>query len=452
MSREIILVVDDEPGVRSSVRGILEDEGYRVETAATGEECLEKVHSTLFDLILLDVWLPGMDGLEVLERLGQTPFSGSVVVISGHGNIEMAVNAIKLGAFDFIEKPMSLEKILIMIKNCLRRKELEDQNRLLKERLVHKDVMVGHSIPILALRKQVDLIAPTNGRVLIYGENGTGKELVARLIHENSLRQNKKFVEINCAAIPDELIESELFGYRKGAFTGAAEDKRGKFEEAHEGTLFLDEIGDMSLKVQSKLLRVLEEEKIEPLGCNSPIALDVRVIAATNHDLQALIQNGSFREDLFYRLNVIPIQIIPLRERVEDIPLLVTHFLGDFTRMYGRKSKEIRPETMEILNRYPWPGNVRELKNIMERLVIMQETEKITPYDLPTGIYQTALEQEHPQVGSGSFHKAREIFERKYILDAVHRNKGNIVQTARELEMDRSTLYKKIKQLAITVQ
>jgi two-component system nitrogen regulation response regulator NtrX len=449
MARELILVVDDEPGVRSSVSGILKDEGYRVDAAATGEECLEKMQSTLYDLILLDVWLPGMDGLEVLERLGQTPFSGQVVVISGHGNIEMAVKAIKSGAYDFIEKPMSLEKTLVTVKNALRQKELEDQNRILKERLVRKDVMVGRSIPIMALRKQVEIIAPTNGRVLIYGENGTGKELVARLIHDKSLRQNKKFVEINCAAIPDDLIESELFGYRRGAFTGAGEDKRGKFEEAHEGTLFLDEVGDMSLKVQSKLLRVLEEEKIEPLGSNSPLSLDVRVIAATNQDLSALIQAGRFREDLFYRLNVIPVQIIPLRERTEDIPLLVDHFLGEYSRMYGKKPKEVTPEAMEILSRYPWPGNVRELKNVMERLVITQEPKRISPYDLPTNIYRAVMEQAEPPDDGGSFQAARERFERQYILEALHRNGGNIMQTAREMELDRSTLYKKIKQYDI---
>jgi len=451
MARELILVVDDEPGVRTSVSGILRDEGYRVAAAATGEECLEKVQSTLYDLILLDVWLPGMDGLEVLARLGQTPFSGQVVVISGHGTIEMAVKAIKCGAYDFIEKPMSLEKTLVTVKNALRQKELEDQNRLLKERLVRKDVMVGRSIPIMALRKQVEIIAPTNGRILIYGENGTGKELVARLVHEKSLRRNKKFVEINCAAIPDDLIESELFGYRRGAFTGAGEDKRGKFEEAHEGTLFLDEVGDMSLKVQSKLLRVLEEEKIEPLGSNSPLALDVRVIAATNQDLSALIQTGRFREDLFYRLNVIPVQIIPLRERSEDIPLLVEHFLNEFSHMYGKKPKEVAPEAMDILGRYTWPGNVRELKNVMERLVITREPPRITPYDLPSALFRAVMEQSAAAEPDGSFQAARERFERQYILEALHRHGGNIMQTAREMELDRSTLYKKIKQYDIEV-
>lgn len=451
MAREKILVVDDEPGVRSSLAGILKDEGYRLDTATSGEECLEKVRSAIYDLILLDVWLPGMDGIEVLGRLGQTPFSGAVVVISGHGTIEVAVRAVKLGAFDFIEKPLTLEKTLVIVKNALRQKELEDENRLLKERFIRKYEMVGHSIPILALRKQIEIIAPTNGRVLIYGENGTGKELVARLIHEKSYRHNKKFVEINCAAIPDDLIESELFGYRKGAFTGAMEDKKGKFEEAHEGTLFLDEVGDMSLKVQAKLLRVLEEEKIEPLGCNKPIGLDVRVIAATNQDLQAMIEQGRFREDLFYRLNVIPVQIVPLRERQHDIPLLANHFLREFARMYGKKEKKIQPDVLEALEKYSWAGNVRELKNVMERLVILQGGEEITLYDLPASMYDHLLETEIPANPGGPFQHAREDFERRFILEAIHRNRGNIVQTARELGMDRSNLYKKIKQLGIAV-
>jgi two-component system nitrogen regulation response regulator NtrX len=453
MSRERLLVVDDEAGVRSSLSGILRDEGYRVEVAASGEEGLEKARNTLYDLILLDVWLPGMDGLEVLERLGQTPFAGVVVVISGHGTIEMAVRAVKLGAFDFIEKPLTLEKTLVVVKNALRRKELEDENQQLRERFIRRYEMVGKSIPVLALRKQIDIIAPTNGRVLIYGENGTGKELAARLIHEQSLRKHKKFVEINCAAIPDDLIESELFGYRKGAFTGAAEDKKGKFEAAHEGTLFLDEVGDMSLKVQAKLLRVLEEEKIEPLGTNTALALDVRVIAATNHDLPALIEQGRFREDLFYRLNVIPIQIVPLRERLEDIPILAEHFLQEFVRMYGRKAKRIQPEAMDILGDYSWPGNVRELRNVIERLVILQGGQEVTVYDLPAGIYNQVLAQREAAAGSGegTLQAAREGFERRFIQEALHRHQGNMAATARELQLDRSSLYKKCRQLGISL-
>lgn len=449
MSKERILVVDDEPGVRTSLAGILRDEGYRVDLAPSGEEGLRMVGVALYDLVLLDVWLPGMDGLEVLERLGQTPFTGRVIMISGHGTIEMAVKAIRLGAYDFIEKPLSLEKTLVVVQNALRQKDLEDENRALRERYVRRYEMVGESIPILALRKQVEVIAPTSGRVLIYGENGTGKELVARLIHDKSLRRNKRFVEINCAAIPDDLIESELFGYRRGAFTGATEDRRGKFEEAHEGTLFLDEVGDMSLKVQAKLLRVLEEERIEPLGSSAPLELDVRVIAATNHDLPSLVERGDFREDLFYRLNVIPIQVVPLRERREDIPLLAHHFLGEFTRLYGRPSRRIHPEAMEILERYPWPGNVRELRNVMERLVILQRAEEVTVYDLPSSICSRAQEEEIQDAAPGSLQAAREAFEKRFIQEAVHRNRGNMAQTARELNLDRSALYRKMRQLGI---
>ncbi len=449
MPRERLLVVDDEAGVRASLSGILRDEGYRVDVVATGEECLEKVRTALYDLVLLDVWLPGMDGLEVLERIWQTPFSGAVLVISGHGTIEMAVRAVRLGAYDFLEKPLSLEKTLVMVKNALKHRELEEENRELRERYVRRYEMVGQSIPILALRKQIDVIAPTAGRVLIFGENGTGKELLARLIHEKSHRRHKKFVEINCAAIPDDLIESELFGYRKGAFTGAAEDKRGKFEEAHEGTLFLDEVGDMSLKVQAKVLRVLEEEKIEPLGCNQPMELDVRVIAATNQDLTALIDAGRFRADLFYRLNVVPVEIVPLRERREDIPVLTEHFLEEYTRLYGKKARRFKPEALDILTRYDWPGNVRELKNTVERLIIVQGGQEIGVYDLPASIYGQIQMSSGAASGPATFQSARETFERQYLQAAIHRNHGNLAQTARELDMDRSGLYRKLRQLGI---
>ena len=446
MAKERILIVDDEPGVRSSLSGILKDEGYRTDSVASGEECLKKCGGTLYDLIFLDVWLPGLDGLETLARLTETPFSGVVVMISGHGNIEMAVKALRLGAHDFCEKPLSLDKILVTVQNALRRKELEDENRQLRN--FHRYDLVGCSVPMVALRKQVEHIAPTNGRVLIYGENGTGKELVARMVHAKSLRRNKKFVEINCAAIPDDLIESELFGHRRGAFTGAGDDRKGRFEEAHEGTLFLDEVGDMSLKVQAKLLRVLEEEKIEPLGGGGPIELDVRVIAATNHPLPELIEQGRFREDLFYRLNVIPVQIVPLRDRPEDIPLLVRFFLDEFARLYSRVPKTVAPDAQDILNRYAWPGNVRELKNCMERLVIVLRSDEIAPPDLPDDIL-SRVEAPTALPEKGSLQEAREAFERKFIQETLRRNGGNMVQTARELGIDRSGLYKKMRNLGI---
>ena len=448
-AKERLLVVDDEAAVRLSLCGILEDEGYRVDTAASGEECLERIQTTLYDLILLDVWMPGLDGIEVLQRLERTPFAGSVVVISGHGTIELAVKAVRLGAFDFIEKPMTLEKTLVVVKNALRQRELEEENQALREKFVRRYEMIGQSIPIRSLRRQIELISPSNGRVLIYGENGTGKELVARLIHEKSARRHKKFVEINCAAIPDDLIESELFGYRRGAFTGAAEDKRGKFEDAHEGTLFLDEVGDMNPLMQSKLLRVLEEEKIDPLGGNAPIELDVRVIAATNHDLQALIDQGRFRQDLFFRLNVIPVEIVPLRERREDIPVLAEYFVQEFARASGKSPKRFQPGAMDVLTRYGWPGNVRELKNVVERLMILQGAEEVTVYDLPANLYAQVVDSATASEPGGSFQEARDEFERQYILKAIQRNGGNMAQTARELDLDRSSLYKKLKQLGI---
>src|SRR5574337_1162452 len=314
-----ILIVDDEAGIRQSLRSILEDEGYQVEAVASGEQCLAEVESQAVDLVLLDVWLPGMDGLATLERLHQSPHPPMVVMISGHGNIETAVRATKLGAFDFVEKPLSLQKTILVVKNALEHLRLEEENRRLRAELEQKHQIIGDSIPMKALRQQIALTAPTNGRVLIYGESGTGKELVARALHAQSIRAGMPFVEVNCAAIPEELIESELFGHIKGSFTGATEDKIGKFQKADGGTLFLDEIGDMSLRTQSKVLRVLEEQRFEPVGSNQTVRVDVRVIAATNKDLEKEISHNRFRQDLFYRLNVIPFFVPPLRDRKEDI-------------------------------------------------------------------------------------------------------------------------------------
>src|SRR5215468_3178824 len=316
-----ILVVDDEPGVRSSLSGVLRDEGYSVEAVSSGEACLDRVTRGPFDLIVLDVWLPGMDGLATLARLRERQVDSQVVLISGHGNIESAVRAIKLGAFDFVEKPLSLEKTVLVVRNALRQRRLEDENRALRARVDRTRMMVGESQAMRQLREQVAMAAPTNGRVLIYGENGTGKELVARTIHGHSRRARGPFIEVNCAAIPEELIESELFGHMKGSFTGATADRRGKFELADGGTLFLDEIGDMSVKTQAKVLRALQEQVVEPVGGTSSVKVDVRVIAATNKDLPTEIRAGRFREDLYFRLNVIPIFVPPLRDRDEDIPL-----------------------------------------------------------------------------------------------------------------------------------
>src|SRR5213596_163746 len=377
-----ILVVDDEPGVRSALGGVLRDEGYEVEAVASGEACLERVTRSAVDLIILDVWLPGMDGLATMARLRERQVDAPVVLISGHGNIESAVRAIKMGAYDFVEKPLSLEKTVLVIRNALHQRRLEAENQALRARVDRTHTMVGDSYVMRQLREQCAMAAPTNGRVLIYGENGTGKELVARTIHSGSRRRANAFVEVNCAAIPEELIESELFGHVRGAFTGAVADRRGKFEVADGGTIFLDEIGDMSLKTQAKVLRVLQEQTMEAVGGTARIKVDARVLAATNKDLQAEIRGGRFREDLYFRLNVIPIFVPPLRDRQEDIPLLADHFMAEFAREYGRRIKSFERPAVRVLQLYPWPGNVRELRNVIERLMIMVPGDAISPSDL----------------------------------------------------------------------
>src|SRR5712692_7329994 len=374
-----ILIVDDESGIRQSLPSILREEGYQVQAVASGEECLAAVEAKPVDVVLLDIWLPGMDGLTTLERLHQSERPPMVVMISGHGNIETAVRATKLGAFDFVEKPMSLEKTILVVRNALEHLRLEEENRRLRAEIEHSYRVIGDSVPMKALRQQIALTAPTNGRVLIYGESGTGKELIARALHGASQRNSNPFVEVNCAAIPEELIESELFGHRRGSFTGASEDKVGKFQKADGGTLFLDEVGDMSLKTQSKVLRVLEEQRFEPVGSNQAVTVDVRVIAATNKKLDDEIARGSFREDLFYRLNVIPFYVPALRARIEDLPILARYFLAEYSAAYGRKPKELSEAALEVLLRYPWPGNVRELRNLIERLVIICPQQRIEP-------------------------------------------------------------------------
>src|SRR5213080_3261674 len=380
-----ILIVDDEPGIRQTLKGVLEDEGYKASVAESGEACIETLRKRPFDVVLLDVWLPGMDGLETLEKIRETGNAPEVIMISGHGTIETAVRATKLGAYDFLEKPLSVDKTLILLKNAIDAKRLRLENRDLKKQLTPRSVIVGASIPMKALRQQIQLMAPTNGRVLVYGESGTGKELVAHAIHAQSLRKDEMFVEVNCAAIPEDLIESELFGHLKGSFHGATDDKEGKFQKASGGTLFLDEVGDMSLKTQSKVLRTLEEQRFTLVGSDEAITVDVRVIASTNKDLEEEISKGNFREDLFYRLNVIPFYVPPLRERKEDIPLLSRHFLKEFSAAYSRRSKEITDDAVETLMRYSWPGNVRELRNVVERVVIMNPTvHKIERKHLPS--------------------------------------------------------------------
>jgi two-component system nitrogen regulation response regulator NtrX len=448
---QTILIVDDESQIRSALEGVLADEGYKTLLAGSGEECLEMLRHKSPDVVLLDIWLPGIDGLETLEKLVEREDHPEVIMISGHGNIETAVRATKLGAFDFLEKPLSIERTLIVLKNAIEAKRLRSENLDFKKQFQARSVIVGDSIPIKALRQQISLMAPTNGRVLIYGESGTGKELVARAIHAQGLRQEAMFVEVNCAAIPEDLIESELFGHRAGAFSAATADKEGKFQKADGGTLFLDEVGDMSLKTQSKVLRTLDEGRFAPVGEEEPITVDARVIAATNKDLEDEISKGNFREDLFYRLNVIPFYVPPLRERKEDIPLLARHFLKDLSQTYSRRPKEISEEALEALMRYSWPGNVRELRNVIERIVIMNPSViKLERKHLPTLVYR---ENGRRSLGDfSSLHQARAAYERDYILKKLDENHGSVSRTAEVLGLERSHMYRKMKALGITVK
>jgi two-component system, NtrC family, nitrogen regulation response regulator NtrX len=446
--RRSILIVDDEAGVRSALAGVLKDEGYAVETVPSGEDCLDRLARGPVDLVILDIWLPGMDGLATLQRLRERRADALVVMISGHGNIESAVKAIKLGAYDFIEKPLSLEKTVLVVRNALRHRELEAENRALRATVDRRLVMVGDSQLMAQLREQVAMTAPTNGRVLIYGENGTGKELVARSIHAMSRRRAGPFVEVNCAAIPEELIESELFGHVKGAFTGAVADRRGKFELADGGTLFLDEIGDMSLKTQAKVLRVLQEQVVEPVGGASSVKVDVRVLAATNKELPAEIRAGRFREDLYFRLNVIPIFVPPLRDRDADVPVLADHFMAEFAREYGRRPKKLDPSAAARLRAYRWPGNVRELRDVIERLIIMAPDDTIRLSDLV--FLEGAATMTIADAGDLlPLHDARDRFERDYILRALAAQNGNISRTAEVLGVERSNLYRKMRAFGI---
>jgi len=445
-----ILIVDDESGIRESLKGVLDDEGFRTELAESGEACLRLLEKQSFDVVLLDVWLPGIDGLETLQKVREVDNPPEVIMISGHGTIETAVRATKLGAYDFVEKPLSLDKTLIVLKNAVEAHRLRLENTEFKKQFQAKSVIVGESIPMKALRHEIAVMAPTNGRVLIFGESGTGKELVAHAIHAHSLRKDNLFVEVNCAAIPEDWIESELFGHRKGALPGAASDKEGRFERANQGTLFLDEVGDMSLKTQSKVLRTLDEQKFTPVGDHDPIKVDVRVIAATNKDLEEEISKGNFREDLFYRLNVIPFYVPPLRERKEDIPLLSRHFLKEFSAAYSRRSREIADDAIDTLARYSWPGNVRELRNVIERLVIMNPTvHKIERKHLPPLIHR---EGGRSTAGFSTLHQARAAYERDYILKKLDENHGNVTRAAEVLGLERSHLYRKMKTLGIAVK
>lgn len=446
-----ILIVDDEPSILQSLGGLLTDEGFEVLTASNGYEALKVIEQESPDLVLLDIWMPGLDGIDTLQEIKKNNPYIQVIIITGHGTIETAVRATKMGAYDLIEKPLSIDKIIVAINNALNFRRLEEENRYLRKKMIDKNSISGNSAPIQALKKQIAVAAPTDTWILIKGENGTGKELVARTIHQLSQRAPEPLIVVNCAAIPEELIESELFGHEKGAFPGATMKKRGKFELANNGTIFLDEIGDMSLRTQSKILRVLQEQKFNRVGGSRTLDVDVRVIAATNKDLEVEIENGNFRQDLYYRLNVVPIQVPPLRERAEDIPQLVEIFLGGFAKQNEQSPKKISEEVVELLRGYDWPGNVRELKNLVERLAIMVEKEMIEAEDLP--------EPYNPDKGAGpdsedmllmssdSLKEAKKTFEREFIRKKLEENENNITKTAKSLGVARSYLHRRIKEL-----
>lgn len=447
MSEPVVLVVDDEEGIRESLSGIFEDEGYDVVTAESGEEAIRIIKEQSPDLALLDVWLSGMDGIQTLQEIKSIKEDLPVIMISGHGNIELAVKATRIGAYDFLEKPLSLERVLLASKRALERRALEMENRVLKDDLTRKWRLIGESSKMKNLREQIDMAAQSNSRVLILGESGSGKEVVARLLHERSPRAEKPFVEVNCAAIPQELIESELFGHEKGSFTGAFEKKKGKFELADKGTLFLDEVGDMSLQTQAKVLRVIETQEFQRVGGNRNIKVDVRIIAATNKDLKEEVKKGNFREDLYFRLNVIPLSAPPLRERKEDIPDLVEYFLESLAVEYGQHPKKIMPEAMKSLQAYDWPGNIRELKNVIERLVIMTPSNAITSKNL-------FIKSEHERSDYFTYRilkDARDAFERDFIAKKLEENNWNISKTAEILDIERSNLHRKIKAYDIKV-
>ena len=446
---ESILIVDDERGIRETLGAVLRDEGFNTEAVETGEECLKAVQRRAFGCVLLDVWLPGINGLETLRLMRESDCDAAVVIISGHANIETAVRATKLGAFDFIEKPLSIEKTVLTVRNALRQRQLERANAEMSAELKQEYAMVGESVAMRALRKQIAVVAPTDGRVLISGESGAGKELVARGIHAQSRRAAAPFVEVNSAAIPEELIESELFGHVKGSFTGATSAKKGKFELADGATLFLDEVSDMSPNVQAKVLRVLEEQRFEPVGSNTPINVDVRVIAATNKRLDEEIERGTFRSDLFFRLNVIPFEVPPLRERLEDVPLLVDHFNERFAKAYGKKPKRFDADAIEAMQRYSWPGNVRELRNTIERVVIMHQNHRVGVKGLP------AFGEAEPPASSyrfPSFKEASDAYHREFIQRKLDEADGNVSRAAELMGIDRSHLYRRMKALGISAR
>jgi two-component system nitrogen regulation response regulator NtrX len=443
-----ILIIDDEPAIGSTLADILGDEGHKTTLAESGEEGIAQYARDEFDLILLDLWLPGMDGLAVLERL-RTTSAPPVIMISGHGSVDAAVKATRLGAYDFLEKPLSLERVLLTVNHALSDRRLREQVRDLKRHLTLEEILIGESDVMTKLEQQIRSAAPAATRVLITGENGSGKEIVARTLHRMSPRADQPFIDVNCAAIPEELIESELFGHRKGAFTGAIDDRKGKFELADGGTLFLDEVGDMSLKTQAKVLRVLQEQTFQRVGGQQTVRVDVRVLAATNKSLETEIANGTFRSDLYYRLNVIPIEVPPLRARGNDIVLLAEHFLRRFAAEAAQPKKKLSAGAVSKLKGYHWPGNVRELRNVIERLAILLPGDAIEAEDIQLG---TRVEAP-PEIASNlPLKDARDEFEKQYILARLREYAGNVSRTADALGVERSNLYRKLHAYGIRVE
>jgi len=460
MPKSRILVVDDEVAIRESLRMTLEYEGYECILASTGQEALSLVERETPDLVLLDVKMPGMDGIDVLERLRAMNEALPVIVVSGHGTISTAVEATKKGAFDFIEKPFASDRVLVSLRNALDQRQLRDENRVLKRAVEVRHQMIGESAALRQVMAAVGRAAPTNATVLIQGESGVGKELVARTIHRNSLRSRERFVQVNCAAIPEELIESELFGHEKGSFTGATEKQVGKFEQADRGTIFLDEVGDMSAKTQAKVLRVLQEGEVERLGSARTIKVDVRVIAATNKNLEEEIEKDTFREDLYFRLAVIPIYVPPLRERPEDIPVLVRYYMDLFSRESNARPKRIAQAALDALQRYRWKGNIRELRNTVERLMIMSPGETIDLADLPSSIRNPGAAGTSPSAprqtaaadagAAGTLREFKDNAERAFLVTKLRENGWNISKTAELIDTPRSNLYKKLEQYQIS--
>jgi two-component system nitrogen regulation response regulator NtrX len=444
-----LLIVDDEPSILQSLGGLLSDEGFEVTTAVNGYEALKTIDEESPDLVLLDIWMPGIDGIETLKEIKKENPHIQVIIITGHGTIETAVKATKLGAFDLIEKPLSIDKVIVAINNALNFRRLEEENKYLRKKTLEKNSINGDSPKTTELKNNIAKAAPTETWILIIGENGTGKELVARMIHHLSPRADQPLIDVSCAAIPENLIESELFGHEKGAFPGAASRKIGKFELASNGTIFLDEIGDMSLKTQAKILRVLQEQKIQRVGGSRTISVDVRVIAASNKNLEEEIEKGRFREDLFYRLNVLPIDVPPLRKRIDDIPVLVETFLEDFAIQNRDRKKKITSDALGILSRYSWPGNVRELKNLVERLAILVDAGAIDSRDIPDAYNPEANSEndltEYQFLNFDTFKKARSAFEQAFITRKLIQHRNNVTKTAEAIGVGRSFLHKRIK-------